>query len=332
MKRGTAKLVLGIVIGLLLTTTVYAVEGILVASSVVGYDNTNSSLSSTNVQDSLDELYTLADNACLTTPFKPGDYIEMTPTSTSFTPDRTLTGLVSYDAEKGNPAGTTTVDGTLNPSYLNIWRVIRINNDCTVEVVSEYVTDVTVKIAGKVGFANYIYYLNEIAKQYANTAYTLDPATAPDGAFRNIGYDHQTKQITNMSKIESNTVPWGESTGPNTVESLGGGDIGYATDYDLLERAGITLFGYSKGEIFDETNLVAMNYYLSSRVYAYYSSSSWYFGVYIHSGGCVITNDLRYKNSGSYVRSRSVRPIVTLKSGLTPSSGDGTINSHYTFS
>ena len=338
--KSNIKLLIGVVIGLLLASiTVYAAGEILFQSNVVGYDNTTSGLTSTNVQDALDELLGKAEAAvnegtlCATSPFHIGDYVEMTPTSTSFTPDRTLTGLVDYDNEKGNAAGTTTVSGTLNPSYLNLWRVIRINDDCTVEVVSEYVSDVNVKFAGKVGYANFIYYLNEIAKQYANTTYTLDPATAPDGAFRNVGYDHQTKQITNMSKITSTTAPWEAKTGPKTVESLGGGDYGFSTDLALMEKANVPIIAYKKGSTVDETYSNYTGYWLASRLFSYYSS--WSFDMrYVYSGGMLYYVDL-YVRSGSsfetYVRSYAIRPIVTLKSGLQPT-GSGTVSNHYVLS
>lgn len=58
--KSNIKLIIGILIGMVLSiTTVYAAT-ILFASNQVSYDNTTSGLSSTNVQDALDELYTKA--------------------------------------------------------------------------------------------------------------------------------------------------------------------------------------------------------------------------------------------------------------------------------
>ena len=277
-----SKLILILVIGIIIGVGSVSAATILFNSNAVGFDNTNANLTLNNtavdnVQDAIDALYQMVPAKCTTSPFKVGDYVEFTPTSTSFTPDTTLTGLVDFDSEKGNAAGTTTVAGTLNPSYLNLWRVIKINSDCTVEVVSEYVSDVNVKFAGKVGYANYVYYLNEIAKQYANTTYTLDPATAPDGAFRNVGYDHQTKQITNMSKITSTTDPWGEArTGPKTDETLGGGDFGFGTDIQLMEEANVPIIAYKKGSTVTETYSNYTTYWLASRLFSS-SGSGWNF-------------------------------------------------------
>lgn len=338
--KSNIKLFIGVIIGLLLASiSVYAAGEILFQSNVVGYDNTTSGLTSTNVQDALDELLGKAEAAvsggtlCTNTPFHIGDYVEMTPTSTSFTPDATLTGLVDYDSEGGNAAGTTTVSGTLNPSYLNLWRVIRINDDCTVEVVSEYVSDVDVKFGGKVGYANFVYYLNEIAKQYKNTTYTLDPATAPDGAFRNVGYDHQTKQITDMTKITSTTAPWDANTGPKTVESLGGGDYGFSTDLKLMEKANVPITAYKKGSTVNETHFNRMSYWLASRFY-YYGSSWRFYARFVGTNGNILTSYLYYSSGGSfnpYADAYAVRPILTLKSGLQPT-GSGTASNHYVLS
>ena len=54
------------------------------------------------------------------------------------------------------------------------------------------------------------------------------------------------------------------------------------------------------------------------------------------SGNVSYNYDIHYGNSygifNPVAYPYAVRPIVTLKSGLTPSSGNGTISSHYTFS
>ena len=59
---GNIKTVVAFILGVIVSgTTVYAAT-ILFASNQVGYDNTSSGLTSTNVQDALDELYTKAQN------------------------------------------------------------------------------------------------------------------------------------------------------------------------------------------------------------------------------------------------------------------------------
>ena len=324
--------------------------GILFDSANVNYNNTNSGLTSTKVQNAIDELYGLSNTCqtnlaacqaqipqtCSNSPFHLGDYINMTPTSTSFTPDRTLTGLDDYDTFKENAAGTTTIAGTLNPSELNVWRVIRINGDCTVEVVSEYVSSVNVKFASKVGYMNYVYYLNEIAKKYANTTYTLNPSTAPDGAFRNVGYDGQMKQITDTTRLDDQTLgtasgAWYQKTTPvNGEESLGGGDLKFTTDIKLLADAGVSLSAYKYN------TTTSTPYWLASRHFYWDSASYWHFRTrYMYIDGNVNNYDMwlwDYRKFYPYPNYSAVRPIVTLKSGLTISSGSGTSSSHYTLS
>ena len=331
---------------------------ILFDSANVSYDNTSSGLTSTNVQDAIEEIYTAANTCttnlgtcqsdlaaaqaqipqtCSNSPFHLGDYISMTPTITSFTPDRTLTGLVDYDTFKGNAAGTTTVSGTLNPSELSVWRVIRINSDCTVEVVSEYVSSVNVRFASKVGYQNLVYYLNEIAKQYANTTYTLNPTTAPDGAFRNVGYDGQTKQITNTTRLDDTTL--GASGGAwymkdNYEENLGGGDSAFGTDMKLLSDASVPMRAVKPNTTSYTT------YWLTSRHFDWGGTSYWYFSArYVDSSGnsngtIGISSLWNWSKSSFYAYSYSyaVRPIVTLKSNITHSSGSGTSSSHYQLS
>ena len=335
------KLFIGLLVGFVLAGgTVYAAT-ILFNGNEVTYNNSNSGMSSTNVQDAIDELYSAAisGGGCPSSRFEPGDYIDMTPTSNSFTPDRELTGLVEYDEFKGNEAGTTAVSGTLNPSYLNVWRVIRINEDCTVEVVSEYVSDVTVKFAGKVGYKNYVYYLNEIAKQYANTAFTLDPSTAPDGAFRNVGYDGQTKQITSETRLTDTTLganggAWRNKAPdmPGVEENLGGGDFKFATDLKLMSDAGVSAVAYSKGST---VGTLKKDYWLASRLYRWGGGDDiWNFNArYMGNNGEVYFNYLYRWYSPTFREDTTyyaIRPIVTLKSGLTPTGGDGSSSSHYT--
>ena len=352
------KLILGFILGLVLSgITVYAASEILFQSSQVSFDNTRANLTKSNgdpvetVEEAIEALANgggSSSSACSNSPFQRGDYIDMTPTATSFTPSTSLTGLEDYDTFKGNAAGTTTVAGTLNPSYLNVWRVIRINSDCTVEVVSEYVSDVNVKFAHKTGYKNYVYYLNEIAKQYANTTYTLDPSTAPDGAFRNVGYDGQTKQIDESATLPSGytTHPladttlgtasgkWYQKTSPlNGQESLGGGDQKFITDIKLLDDAGVSLVAYIKGSTATTT---LTTYWLASRLFGWYGASEWYFYArYVHYSGYISSSTLWCRRNSSFSASTysyAVRPIVTLKSGLTTSSGDGTSGSHYVLS
>ena len=242
----------------------------------------------------------------LSTSVKLGDYVKMTPTSTSFTTDTSKTGYTSSQ--------------TINPSELNIWRVIRINNDGTIEMVSENVSSVNVYFRGQVGYKNYVGYLNEIAKAYTNTKYVKST--------RHMGYNGQTEYLTNTANTvdsTSTTAPWTCSTGEscNPVESQGGGDTLYETDTNLVESALGTLKANKVGN-------TSSNYWLGSRKY-FITSTYWvYDGCYVRALGDLSSYDLYVWNSGFNAVSRSlaVRPILTLKSGLQ-AVGTGTSSDPY---
>ena len=298
-RRKYIKLISGIIIGILLSATgVYAVTTIGNGSDIT-YSNTDSKLSSTTAQDALDEIYALGhrcpdDHTC----FKKkdtlalGDYVKMTPTKSSYTTSTSKTG---YDSTQ-----------TINPQELNLWRVISINNDGTVDVVSEHASSTAIYFKGQTGYLNFVGYLNVLAKQYENSTYTKGS--------RAFGYNGQTEYITDYSKF-TNPAPWTCSTGGscNPVESQGGGDELYTKDYNLVK----SVLGTAVASKPDGT---AYYYWMASRCY-YYSSTTYYDwdGRYVNALGDVGNGDLyRYSSSSFYSNndSNSLRPILTLKSGL----------------
>ena len=235
----------------------------------------------------------------------------MTPTSKSYTVTTDMTGYTSNQM--------------INPSELNLWRVISINSDGTMDLVSEYISSTKVYFKGNTGYQNFISSLNQIASQYTNSKYTT--------ASRHMGYNGQTGTITDTSAMDSTTAPWTASTSSSTSisdESKGAGDMGYQKDYDLVNKAlGTTVAKKA------ETTEVGL-YWLASRLFQYFSSDNWVFrGRDVSTSGRLnFTNLYDYSygsfNSNNY-RSNAIRPIITLKSGLTPS-GSGTSSSPYVLS
>jgi len=299
-RRKYIKLISGIIIGILLSATgVYAVTTIGNGSDIT-YSNTDSKLSSTTAQDALDEIYALGhrcpdDHTC----FKKkdtlalGDYVKMTPTKSSYTTSTSKTG---YDSTQ-----------TINPQELNLWRVISINSDGTVDVVSEHVSSIEIYFQGQAGYRNLVGYLNVLASQYENSIYTKSS--------RHFGYNGQTEYITDASKF-TNPAPWSCSTGDscNPVESQGGGDELYTKDYNLVKSVlGTTVVSKPDG--------TADYYWMASRYYRYFSTTNYrWFGRYVGSAYDVnYSSPLYYYNSSSFkskYSSHSLRPILTLKSGL----------------
>ena len=238
-----------------------------------------------------------------------GDYVKMTPTKSSYTTDTSMTGYTETQ--------------TINPQELNLWRVISLNSDGTVDLISEHVSTNVVSFEDKIGYQNYIGYLNVLASQYENSTYTKGS--------RYFGYNGQTEYITDTSKF-TNSAPWTCSTGEscNPVESQGGGDTLYQKDYDLVKNAIGTLEATKvDGSLSD--------YWIASRYYIYYDDDATDYGL----EGRIIDrwSDLSYypvylyRSSsfgvGRYIN--ALRPIVTLKSGLKYS-GSGTEEDPYTLS
>ena len=309
MKKNFKYILITIITMFILTiTSIYAANTI--SGSQVTYDNTSSRLSSTNVQGALDEIYTSisTSTACpegyfckekKTSPIA-GDYVKMTPTLTSYTTDTSKTGYTSTQ--------------TINPSELNLWRVLKVNSDGTIEMISEYTSSTLVYFRGQTGYLNFVGYLNELASKYENSKYTIGS--------RYVGYNGQTEYITDTSKITSTTAPWTSLTGSNTVESQGGGDTLYQNDYNLIKSVLGTVVANKVG------TGNASSYWLASRYYSYNSSTSWYYnGRCIDAIGNLSNGYLYYYRSGSFKtsnNSNALRPIVILKSGISYTPAVGT--------
>ena len=282
---------------------VYASDNI--TSRQVTYDNTSSKLSSTNVQEAIDEIYSNINNCpngylCKETKTipEPGDYVKMTPTLTSYTTDTSKTGYSSTE--------------TINPSELDLWRVLKVNSDGTIEIISEYASSEYVHFNGKTGYQNFIGYLNVLASKYENSKYTKGS--------RYVGYNGQTEYITNTSKLDSTTAPWTSSTGSSTTESLGGGDTLYQSDYDLIQK----VFGTAIAKNVSDKS--ADYYWMASRYYDY-DSPNWYFVTRLVYDDGDIGDSYLYRHYGDYSNENDgnlLRPIVILKSGITYTPAVGT--------
>ena len=312
--------VLGFIAGAVIFGSLGVYAASVISASNVGYSD-NNDLGAVNVQDAIDKLNTKATtkiteaeakcpsgNVCTKTWAKLGDYVKMTPTSKSYTVTTAMTG---YDTVQ-----------TINPSELNLWRVININSDGTLDLVSEYASSTYVYFQGKTGYQNLVSSLNQIAAQYTNSKYTV--------ASRHMGYNGQTSTITDTSKLDLITAPWTSNTSSSISaadESKGGGDVGYVKDYNLVNNTIGTLVANNAG------TTAEANYWLASRWYNYSSSSVWFFDFrFINTSGSVGGNCLYVYNDGSFINyykyKYAIRPIITIKSGLSPK-GSGTSSSPY---
>ena len=321
------KLIFGILIGIILSgTTAYALT---VVSTQISYDNSQSGIEANNVQAAIDKLYEKASSGggyspeeCVTPTFNLGDYIELVPDSVSYKVPRSLTG---YSDQTIKIAGTSSSDG------LRLWRVIK-KNPCNVEVVSEYASEDGILIKGTIGYANYVGALNEIARQYGNKYVS---------SARHMGYDGQTEYISDTSAFDgsTNTAPSTTTTPSPTTgtgqEYSGGvaGDTLYLKDYQLVSNVYGNVIANKVG------TTKATSYWLASRKLSYTSETYFFFyGRYVYNSGALMNASIRGYNSSNSgwvdggINRLSVRPILTLKSGITTSGGDGTKDNPYTLS
>ena len=257
-----------------------------------------------------------------------GTYFSLTPTLTSYTIPGSVTGYSSSQ--------------TINPSELNLWRVIAINSNGTIDAVSEYASSSKVYFAGKTGYANFVGGLQTISTSYAKSGYTV--------ATRIMGYDGQTLTISDTSLLETtmddieNFYGNGSSTANPTSgtgqEYRGGltGDTLYLKDFKLVSNAyknesayqgsyGYWVKAYKVGTS-PETSTYGTTYWMASRRYrAETGSLNQFSGRYIDASGIIYNqhdfiwcSDTCMDMNGS----GALRPIITLKSEVTISGGSGT--------
>ena len=176
---------------------------------------TNSTSKTVTLKTEADSLYSV------------GEYVSYTPSKTNYSISASLTGENSSQ--------------TINPSELNLWRVIRKNSDGSIDLVSEYVSSIRILFNGKEGYKKYIGTLNTIASQYETSGIT--------SGSRYMGYDGQTENITDETALNK-SAPWTEQTTASnspkgsTREAQGGGDVLYETDTDLVKAACGNLIAY----------------------------------------------------------------------------------------
>lgn len=240
-------------------------------------------------------------NATDTSQVDIGDYIYMKPTSVSYSILNTASGY-SYSQ-------------TINPSELDLWRVIKKNSDGTIDVVSEYTSSKSIYIVNKNGYKNLVNTLQTIAASYTNSNYVLST--------RHTGFNNQTPILSNISFMDQNPPLWSTTTNTNINESAGGGDLLYKNDVDLIKAAIGRVRASNNNSRSSETS-----YWLASRAFVYSNPNSWYYTANNISSNKVSFGSAMYSysngtfSSGSYAR-YAIRPILTLKPNIEIVSGNG---------
>ena len=308
--KSTIRFLIVITLGIIVSAVGVYAATIIGKGSNLTYDNTSSNLSSTNIQDALDELKSSLNcpegKICIKTPLKLGDYISMTPTKSSYKIDTSKMDsddMIAYS--------------TINPQKLSLWRVISINFDGTAEIISDETSPEEIMFNGIKGYINFVGYLNVLASQYENSTYTIGS--------RNFGFNGQTEYLDEtkiMMSLNSGNPPWtcstGESCFPEDYESFGGGNKLDEADYNLVKNALGNLNADASEQKENQKNPSPDNYYISSRYYRYNSNSSSLNVRLINASyGDLLEKDLSSIGNGQDSCSVSgIRPILTLKAGI----------------
>lgn len=275
-------------IGVTATTIIDAIN--------VSYSNTTTT--KTNVQDAIDELYskiTWNDQVQL------GDYIQLTPDLTSYTISSHLDSGAGYEGSQ-----------TINPRELNLWRVIRINADNTIDIVSEYTSSSAICFVSLHGYKNYIGILNELADAYKNSKYTIRA--------RHMGYDNQTEYIS--SELNCSVSTNYTYDGEYFNESIGCGDYGFVTDVRLVENAIGTLCAYTPNSKYCSWYLIA------GRMVDVYDDKQNYYPMQYFNRSIGFIDNL-YDGIYDSEVCGNIRPILTLKSQIRGIEGRGTSSNPY---
>ena len=247
-----------------------------------------------------------------------GDYFTMVPDVSTYTISNSITNSFTY---------------TIAPSELTLWRVININDDNTIEAISEYVSSNDISFSGSIGYARLIEGLQLLAEQYAKAGYTKST--------RMFGYNGQTLTISNTSSFDgtNNTPPSTIST-PSTGEEYGGGVLGdslYLRDTKLVGdvyKSDTSTYSTSGLKAYKVDNhSTSESYWVANRHYKYVNNTNFQFRVYHINDGSFSSSAIRYYN-GSWNNSNSgsagIRPIITLKSNVHINGGVGTKTTPYT--
>lgn len=233
---------------------------------------------------------------------KVGEYIKLSNSTTEY----------AYSGS-GTPARVT-----VNPSLINLWRVLKIDSN-EIVAVSHYASPYFVSFYGYIGYTNYVNTLNSIAKQYENSTYTKGS--------RIMGYNGQIQIITTTSGYDD--TPKRTNCSSDTPEMYGGTDEKYKQDTDLVKSVYGSLVAKKS-----ESDTEGTEYLLPSRKYigpGGYPFCNYRIVKVSKTGEIDTSSDLRYYN-GTWNNASafgSIRPILLFKPDIKPKSGNGTLTDPY---
>jgi type IV pilus assembly protein PilA len=241
-----------------------------------------------------------------------GQYVQMVPSKTEYTITSDMTGCT------GTTNGATNTEcpsnQTIYPSELTLWRVIRVNEDGTYDMVSDCISSEKVYLKGKIGAKKLVGTLNTIAAQYTDNKYIV-------GA-RAMGFNGQVEELEGFPSGLLNPIG----------EAYGKGDTLYITDTDLVQ----SVYGRLRSHRVTEES-VYRAYWLASRYHINGKHTNDLTGNYFDGRAVLASGDLgtlpiyAFDTSKTieYAKGVYIRPIVTLSHKFAITSGDGTLNTPY---
>ena len=249
-----------------------------------------------------------------------------------------------------------TSDQTLTRDTLN-WRVLSINDDGTVDLISATPTTQTIYFRGATGYNNGVYLLNDIADQlYSNDSLgvTARSLTIEDieAGMTDAGLEY-VHSYNNGYKTVGETATY-TSAGYRYYPNLYAQENGSGIDTDTIKEDGInqsdSYYSEPTTETYTQANsslTVTQTYYNRSMSSSYYKNSTFYnlvhsgntywlasryvnsyssnavFGLRYVSSSSLYGGILFYSNSNAYSSRYRLRAVVSLGSNIRIGSGNG---------
>lgn len=278
---------------------------------------------------------------------KIGDFVDYKPDASE-----PYTGMT--EAATGS---TETSDNSIAQEDLR-WRILSINDDGTVDLISSSPTSQYISFYGAKGYNNSVYLLNDIcAKLYSNSSLgaiarninledDIEPKMNSTGiAYRDSYEKGQTYAYGNVVTYDSNRyypnlyakeIGSGIDTGVARGDGITKNDSYYSSPTDETSTQAVKsltvtsdyYFFYVGSSYFDDQTWYDMvfntssYYWLGSRCVRASSSNAGFFLRFVSDGG-LRNYDLFNSSDDSTNRTASFCPIVSLKSNIRVGSGDG---------
>ena len=274
-----------------------------------------------------------------------GDYVAYTPDSAG-----TYTKLT-----QANTGSSNTSDDSIAQEDLN-WRVLSINDDGTVDLISDTTTSQSIYLQGSTGYNNGVYLLNDVAASlYSNkslgvTARSLTIEDIEKGMNESgLDYVHSYNGYKTVGETATYT-----SASYRYYQNLYAQENGSGIDTDTIKTDGIkqsdNYYDSPTTETSSHANsslTVTQTYYYRSMNSSYYKNSTFYnlvhsgniywlasryvgtgsnnalFGLRRVNGSYLGGNDLFASSNNAYFNNFRLRAVVSLKSNIRLGAGDG---------